>query len=155
MVCYISCGIAVGFIIASLLTMLAKNDDFLALRASFNNDDKKIMDNIVKERILLYVKGSLLGLVIATVFLVWVQNKFAKYTTICSFIVIMFLVQLSVYIITPKKNYILNLIKTPEQNKLWLSVYKDMKKRYHSGFLIGLLGYGALCYAFVINKNKL
>jgi hypothetical protein len=154
MVCYISCSIAIGFIVASLMTMMARNDNFLALRESVDEDDRKKIDKIVKERMLLYVRGSLLGIIIAVVFLFWAKDSFAKYTTICTFIIIMFVVQIGVYTMSPKRDFILNHLKTPEQNKLWLEVYKDMKKRYHLGFIMGLLGYGVLCYAIVISKKQ-
>jgi hypothetical protein len=154
MVCYISCSIAIGFIFASLMTMMAKNNKFAALRETVDEDSRKMIDKIVKERMLLYVRGSLLGIIIAIVFLFWAKDSFAKYTTICTFIIIMFLVQISVYTLSPKKDFILNHLKTPEQNKLWLEVYRDMKMRYHLGFIIGLVGYGVLCYAVIINKRN-
>ena len=154
MVCYISCSIAIGFIVASLMTIMAHNDNFLALRASVDEESRKVIDKIVKERMLLYVRGSLLGIIIAVVFLFWAKDSFAKYTTICTFIIIMFIVQIGVYTMSPKRDFILNHLKTPEQNKLWLEVYKDMKKRYHLGFLIGLVGYGVLCYAIIISKSQ-
>jgi amino acid transporter len=152
MVCYISCSIAVGFIIASIMTMMAKNNSFFELREKVDEQSRKEIDRIVRERMLLYVRGSLLGIILAIVFLFWAKYKFAKYTTICTFIIIMFIVQIGVYTISPKRDFILNHLKTPEQNKLWLEVYKDMKKRYHLGFIIGLVGYGVLCYAVIDSK---
>lgn len=37
----------------------------------------------------------------------------------------------------PKSDYMLNYLKTPEENKKWLDVYKTMKFRYFYGFIIG------------------
>ena len=51
----------------------------------------------------------------------------------------------------PKKDWMLNHLKTPEQNKQWLEVYKQMKFKWHFGFLIGLVGYGIMCYGFYRN----
>jgi hypothetical protein len=154
MACYISCGIAIGFIIASIMCMLTKNNNFKKLIESLDDEGRKAVNNIVKQRILLYVKGSILGLIIAIIFLLWANNNFAKYTTICTFIVIMFVVQIGIYVLTPKKDYILKHLKTPVQVELWLNVYNEMKIRYHLGFVGGLIGYGVLCYAIMISKSQ-
>jgi uncharacterized membrane protein YfcA len=129
--------------------MLTKNKNFIKLIESLDDDGRNAVNNIVKQRVLLYVKGSILGLIVAIVFLLWSNNKFAKYTTICTFIVIMFVVQIGIYVLTPKKDYILKHLKTPAQAELWLNVYNEMKTRYHLGFFGGLIGYGILCYAMV------
>jgi uncharacterized protein YacL len=149
MVCYISCGIALGFIVASLMCMLTKSEKFHKLLDSLDEKERKAVNNIVKERVMLYVKGTILGLIFAILFVLWANDKFSRYTTLCTFIIIMFVVQIGVYMFTPKKDYILKHMKTGAQTELWLNVYNEMKNKYHFGFLGGLIGYGALCYAFM------
>jgi hypothetical protein len=39
----------------------------------------------------------------------------------------------------PKSDYMLNHLKTPEENRKWLQVYNTMKNRYYLGFLLGIL----------------
>jgi len=39
----------------------------------------------------------------------------------------------------PKSDYMLNHLKTQEQNKAWLEVYKEMQQKYIKGFLLGCL----------------
>jgi uncharacterized membrane protein YfcA len=43
------------------------------------------------------------------------------------------------YLLMPKSDYMLNHLKTEEENKAWLSVYKTMKYRYLIGFVLGAL----------------
>jgi len=148
MVCYISCSIALGFIIGSIYTMMTNNKTHTALRNSLDDDGKKAYDKIVKERVDLYIKGSIFGLILAIGFFLWARKKLGTVTTVCSFIIIMFVVQILIYTLSPKSDFVLNHIKTNEQSKLWLENYNLMKNRYHIGFVVGLLGYGVLCYAF-------
>jgi hypothetical protein len=148
MVCYISCGIALGFVMASIYTMMTNNETHTKLRNSLSEEGKVAYDKIVAERLELYVKGSIAGLVLATGFFLWARNKLGTVTTVCSFVIIMFVVQIMVYTLTPKSDYVLKYVQTNEQSKLWLDNYQIMKKRYHIGFFVGLVGYGVLCYAF-------
>lgn len=148
MVCYISCGIALGFILASIYTMMTNSDIHKKLRDSFDDEGKKAYDKIVGQRLELYMKGSIAGLVLATGFFLWARQKLGTIPTVCSFVIIMYIVQIAVYTLTPKSDFVLNYVKTNEQSKLWLEVYNTMKNRYHIGFFVGLIGYGVLCYAF-------
>jgi hypothetical protein len=153
MVCYISCGIALAFITASIYTMMTNNEQHKKLRDSFDDAGKKAYDKITGERLELYVKGSIAGLVLATGFFLWARKKLGTIPTVCSFIIIMFIVQIAVYSLTPKSDFVLNYVKSNEQSKMWLEVYNTMKNRYHIGFFIGLIGYGVLCYSFTQEKS--
>ncbi len=39
----------------------------------------------------------------------------------------------------PKTDYMLNHLKTPEEIKAWLEVYKTMKYKYLMGIIVGLM----------------
>lgn len=153
MVCYISCGIALAFIMASIYTMMTNTEQHKKLRDSFDEEGKKAYDKITSERLELYVKGSIAGLIIATGFFLWAREKLGTIPTVCSFVIIMFIVQIAVYSLTPKSDFVLNYVKSNEQSKMWLEVYNTMKNRYHIGFFVGLVGYGVLCYAFMKDKT--
>jgi hypothetical protein len=43
------------------------------------------------------------------------------------------------YCLMPKNDYMLNHLKTPEEIKAWLNIYKTMKRRYLLGLIFGLL----------------
>jgi succinate dehydrogenase/fumarate reductase cytochrome b subunit len=52
------------------------------------------------------------------------------------------------YFLMPKSDYMLNHLKTEEQNKAWLEVYKTMKQRYFLGFLFGALAAVPFAHSF-------
>jgi hypothetical protein len=51
------------------------------------------------------------------------------------------------YLLMPKSDWMLNHLKTPEQNKAWLEVYKTMKYRYLIGFILGSLSAIPIAYS--------
>ena len=148
MVCYITCAIAIGFIIASFYIMITNNKTHDALKNSLDEKGKKAYDKIVSERLKLYIIGSIVGLIVALGFYFWSKKYLNSITRVCSFVIIIFIIQIMIYTLVPKSDYVLNYITTNEQSKLWLENYNTMKNKYHTGFIIGLIGYGIICYAF-------
>jgi len=92
------------------------------------------------------VQGILLGALIAyfVLLLVKVSNRFHKMSI---FVTITLMTGVVYYFLMPKSDYMLNHLKTPEQNKAWLEVYKTMKQRYFLGFVLGALATVPLAYA--------
>jgi uncharacterized membrane protein YkgB len=50
--------------------------------------------------------------------------------------------------LSPKTDWMLNHIKTNEQNKIWLEMYKTMQFNYHMGFVIGIIAVGVFAFSF-------
>lgn len=144
MVCYITCALAVAFIVASLYIMLttnkSKQDSII---------DEEIYNKIVKERIKIYIIASIVGAILGIGYLIWKKNNMERIPLICTAILIFFVVQMVVYLVYPKSDYILNHITNNQQSKAWLSMYNQMMKKFLIGFLIGLIGYGLLCFAIL------
>ena len=42
----------------------------------------------------------------------------------------------------------LDYIKTPEQTKAWLQMYRGMQVYYHSGLVLGIIAVGVFAFAF-------
>ena len=63
-----------------------------------------------------------------------------------------FLTQYLVYSLHPKKNWMLNHLKSREQNKAWLGMYTHMKNRWHSGLVMGLISYALFTYYIQVNR---
>ena len=118
MVCYISCGIAFAFICASIYTSMTNSNQHKKLRESLDENGKNAYDKITSERLELFIKGSIAGLVIATGFFLWARKKLGTISTVCSFVIIMFIVQIGVYTLTPKSDYVLNYVKSNEQSQI-------------------------------------
>jgi uncharacterized membrane protein YfcA len=118
------------------------------IEKTLDNDQKKIYEQIVKERLKIYYIGSLVGLFLAVLYVFYYYKKQPALYLICSFVVIFFVTQIIVYMIYPKTLYMLDYINTNEQAKAWMQVYNKMMSNYMIGFTLGLIGFGLLCLAF-------
>ena len=72
----------------------------------------------------------------------------------CSNTLVFFLVQYFVYNLYPKKNWMLDHISEKKDIKAWLEMYKNMKKKWHYGLIIGLLGYLFINYNMLKYKKN-
>jgi hypothetical protein len=151
MVCYTSCALAAGFLIASAYIMLtsSKGDEFLSV---LSESQKLIYLGIVKQRMKIYGIASIAGLVLGLIYLFLMRTKIeSRSALICSSIVVFFLTQMFVYTIYPNKDSMLNHISEgpngPEQAKIWLKQYNQMMNKFLIGFATGVIGYGILCFA--------
>lgn len=93
---------------------------------------------IVTERRNAYIQGLVLGLCVALVAqkYVAIKNKFHKIVLTLG---ITLLVAVSWYTIVPKSEYMLDSIQTPEQTRAWFRMYKQMKRKYTIGVVLGIV----------------
>ncbi len=63
-------------------------------------------------------------------------------------IVVTFLTNYFYYILSPKSDWMLDHLHSPEEIKLWLKMYTEMQYNYHMGIVLGIIGAGILGYAF-------
>lgn len=131
---------------ASVSTMSVSEEQHNMLRKTFSDELDEIYGNIVIERRNQYIQGLLLGALIGYFVLMGVKitNRFHKMSL---FITVMLMTGVIFYFLMPKSDYMLNHLKTEEQNKAWLEVYKTMKQRYFLGFVLGALAAVPLAYA--------
>lgn len=149
------CYLSAGFIGSSIYMMLSKSSKHKKLYQTLNNKQKEVYKKIKKERLLIWLKATLLGVLFSIVF-----AKFGKYyfdmnnsfNRACIGTLIYYSVQYMVYSIHPKSDYMLNHINNNEQAKAWLDIYNSMKNKWHMGMLLGLVGYFLL--SMTIFKNK-
>lgn len=142
MVCNLTCAIAVGFIFASIYTMMTPKTEMEKLKSMVDSETAKIYDDIAAERFKLYVQGLILGLIASLLFLY--ANRNVYYETsfkVCLFVVIVAVFQIGYYELMPKSKWMLDYLSTQEQNTQWLKIYKMMKNRWHLGFFIGIIGF--------------
>ena len=131
---------------ASASTMMVTEEQHNMLRKTFSDDLDEIYGNIVIERRNHYIQGILLGCLISffVLQLTRISNRFHK---ISFFFALTLTVTVVYYFLMPKSDYMLNHLKTEEQNKAWLEVYKTMKQRYFLGFVLGALAAVPIAYA--------
>lgn len=144
--CIVSGIVGLGLLGGSVLTMTVSEEEHLRLKATLSDDLDALYTKIAIERRNLYFQGLVLGLVLATA-LAWkikISNKFHK---VSFMVAIILMVAFSYYSLMPKSDYMLNHLKTSEQNKAWLEIYKTMKQRYMMGVIGGALAAIPLSYA--------
>lgn len=106
--------------------MLVSKDQMDTLRKLLSPELAVKYEGIARERATHYIQGLLLGMTISYIVLqkLRISNQFHKLSvffgiTLCTAVVYYFLM--------PKSDYMLNHLKTPEQTKAWLEIYKTMK----------------------------
>ena len=154
MVCKMSCGIAIAFIVASLYTSynVDKTQMTQTLMNSLDHHQKEEYVKIIFQRAYLYSVSMVLGvsLAIITLFYLMVvkKQKLSKLHAACIGASVTFVVSYFNYILTPKKTYLVSKLTSKEQIDNWLTIYRTMQLRYHLGFALGLIGVAVGSQAF-------
>jgi branched-subunit amino acid transport protein AzlD len=154
MVCLTSCLGAVFFVVSMIYSqnVMERSQVIQQYKKQLPADLQKIYENITKERQQINLYGYGLGVIISLVVILFnyrlKQNKLTTFNTICLVVVISFTTHYFYYMLTPKTTYMLEHIKSPEQTKAWLSMYKTMQYYYHGGLLLGLIAVILLAFAF-------
>ena len=140
--CLLTCLLASGFIGSMIYTFLSVNK--LKIMIDFSNlldiNQRNKYEKIKQERIKLYIEGYLIGLIVSLL-IVFKLNYISKHERVCLFVVIAIGIKIIYYLAYPKSDYMLNHLKTIDQNKAWLKIYKTMKNRYLFGFIMGVMAY--------------
>lgn len=142
MSCVSYCLLGAALLGSSILTMMTSKTS--GVFSKFNNllDDnqRQVYKSIVQERATIYVQSLILGLVLA-ILVVFNLKKLGQTPRVCLFILIALGTNYLMYSLYPKSTYMLEHLKSTEQNKAWLAIYKEMKLRCKIGLILGALGY--------------
>lgn len=134
--CYISGILGIALLGGSISTLSITEEQHNLLRNVFSDDLDKIYEKIITERRNQYILGLVIGIFLSfiVVYNVRLTNYFTRVTL---FSAITLGTAAIFYTIMPKSDYMLNHLKTPEENKKWLEVYRFMKTRYLIGLILG------------------
>jgi uncharacterized protein YacL len=136
--CYISGIAGLALLGASISTMSVNKQQQNVLKSVLSDELDKKYESIVIERRNHYIMGLVLGMVIS--FIVVNKVKSSNYFTRLSLFTMITLVTAVIfYMLMPKSDYMLNHLKTEQENKQWLQVYKTMQSRYFIGLVLGAL----------------
>ena len=147
MVCYITCGLSISFMIASIIMMITPKHVEEKLVKLLDKEQKEIYTKIVKERLMLYIQGLVLGVIFGILFM----NKFAGINNTircCGFGLVVAIITILYYHIMPKSNWMVMHLKSREQNRAWIKMYKYMKHRWHSAFLVSMAGISLITFGY-------
>lgn len=131
------------------LYMSIMNKDTEHFRRFYNLLDagqKEKYENIVRERLLIYIGGSLLGLGLSYYY--YISNKNDPYL-FCKLLIIVNVVKLGFYYLFPKSPLMLYSLKSEEQVSAWADIYTEMKHRWIMSLAFGLFAYIFLTLALI------
>ena len=131
------------------LYMSIMNKDTEHFRKFYNLLDegqKEKYENIVRERLMIYIGGSLLGLGLSYYY--YITNKNDPYL-FCKLLIIVNVVKLSFYYLFPKSPLMLYSLKSEEQVSAWADIYTEMKHRWIMSLAFGLFAYIFLTLALL------
>lgn len=136
--CYLLGFASFALIGGSFATLTVTEEQQNLLKNVFSDELDIKYENIIKERRNHYLIGIIIGLIFSIIIVNNVHDL-NKFTKLSLFITVTLITGLVFYMLMPKSDYMLNHLKTPEENKKWLEVYKTMKTRYFIGLVLGLL----------------
>ena len=149
MSCFNSCMIAFGLLGSKLLIMgssgYSKNK--YELVNMLNDKQKEAYFNIVKERGTLFMRGIILGCIIAFM-VVYLMSSGTRLTQTCLFVSIALLIANYYYLLMPKSDYILSHLENKEQINAWLKMYKEMNFKSNLGSILGAAAFLFVCKTF-------
>ena len=154
MPCTISCSISAIFIIGMIYMnySVARSQIILQYKLQLPENLQNIYEQITNERTNIYYKGYILGFILSIFIIVgnvYSEHKMLSTTSmVCLVLATSFITNYFYYILSPKKNWMLNYITTPEQTKAWLQMYRGMQVYYHTGLVLGIIAVGIFAYAF-------
>ena len=154
MACTISCMISAVFIIGMIYfyNMTDKSEIVKHYKEKLPTDLQKRYENIAKERMTISYYGYGLGLLIS-LFIIFYNlkikgTKMNTFALVCTVMATCFLTNYFYYMLSPKSDWMLNHINSPEQVKAWLQMYREMSYNYHMGIALGIIGVGIFAFAF-------
>ena len=138
--CYVASFLGFGLLGASVYTSLVPSEEINKLRVMVSADAAQAYDKIAKERATFYAQGLILGVILAFLFNFYYKSvtKNLFYKSVL-FMFITLATAAFYYNLRPKSDWMLNHLKTPEENKAWLDIYKNMKYRYIIGFIFAAI----------------
>ena len=154
MPCSFTCLIATALIVATIYFQNATSKSKIVqeYKKQLPSNLQNLYDKLSAERLKINYYGYTLGLILSLIIIFYNysvrRNKLTNTSLVCLVIVVSFFTNYFYYILSPKSDYMLKHINSPDQTRAWLAMYKEMQYNYHFGFVIGLVAVGVLAFAF-------
>jgi len=152
--CTLSCTISVVFVVAMIyMTYTTTSSGIIkTYEQTLKPEQKALYEKIVQERTSTYYMGYGLGVLLAVLFIIY-NTRFRKVPLsamplVCIVVSLSFLTNYFYYVLSPKSNYMLDHLTSPEETTAWLVMYKGMQRNYHMGLLFGVVAVAFLGFAF-------
>ena len=145
--CVIATFLGISLFGASFLCMTANEEQTNRMTQVLSKDLAAVYEKIVRERAMLYLQGILIGLVFSYFMVKWLRPGKIFHRMMVYFAVTLFTAVIY-YMLMPKSEYMLQHLKTKEENERWLSIYRTMQLRYFIGFVLGAFVSIPIAYAY-------
>ena len=152
--CTFTCFIALVIVVAMvIMALMVSNDSFIKnYRNQLPPEIQTEYDRIVAERQQISFTGYVIGFVVSLFWIIFsinsLKQKMPVSAMVCLAVVISTVINYFYYILSPKSNYMIELLKTDQQRQEWLQTYKSMQYYYHFSFVLGAVAVGVFAYAF-------
>ena len=150
MACRITCMISAVFIIGMIYfyNMTDKSQIVKQYKKQLSPELQKRYEKITKERMIISYYGYGLGLLLSLFVIFYLKQKKRTFSLVCTVMATCFLTNYFYYMLSPKSDWMLNHIDSPEEVKAWLKMYREMSYNYHMGIVLGIIGVGIFAFAF-------
>jgi len=156
MPCSISCALATAFVISMIYMNNAtqKSQTIEVYQEQLPTNLKLLYAKLTNERLRIYYYGYILGFILSLIVIFYnsqiskPSHKMTTFTVTCTVITISFITNYFYYMLSPKSDYMLNHINSPDQTKAWLTMYRHMQYYFHMGLVLGLVAVAFLAIAF-------
>jgi len=144
MVCYMTCSLAVVFLVANLyMTFTADQVDAKRkLYAALTPQELKEYEHIIVARRRIYLEGYLVGLILSFLILVmnvWQRVPLGRLSIACTVGAVTLITNYFYYMLSPKPDLLVVRLAEPRKRELWQQVYRRMQVKYHVGLLLGIV----------------
>ena len=142
--CKISFCLSIVFFVSMIYFSVWKNKENNSVAQTFQEtllpSQKQIYEMIKKERRNIYIQGYVLGFVISLGIVYLYRNTqcMTRFSVLCMVFSVSFMVNYFYYILSPKTTYMVEHLRTQEQRRWWVRVYRQMQYNYHLGFVFGI-----------------
>jgi uncharacterized protein YacL len=127
-------------------SMTEKSEIVKQYKKQLTPELQKRYEKITKERMTISFHGYGLGLILSF-FIIYLRKR-RTFSLVCTVMATCFLTNYFYYMLTPKSDWMLNHVNSPEQVKAWLKMYREMSYNYHMGIVFGIIGVGIFAFAF-------
>lgn len=138
MVCIKSCLLATMLLTSMIISMVAGILIPIQNKLNLNSHQKEIYNDIVKDRLKIFLIGLVFGIGIA--YSLVTNINLDRSNKICIFIITTIIVNTIIYTIYPKKDWILRHL-TKDQIDNWIKIYNEMKIKKIVGMSLGIVVY--------------
>ena len=128
------CLIATSFFVASIYMSFIKNKEY---ENTLNEVQKEYYKKVITERKQIYIQSIIYSILGCLILFLFFERK-NNISDACFYTFIYFMIQYFVYILSPKKYSMLDVVEDKEDAQEWLKKYKYMQRNWHYGLLLGV-----------------